>query len=56
MFHVLGERFETFSEVKKKLLGLSTRWAKKFVPAVLAYAQEFDLPPPDCDDSNGGYM
>ncbi len=52
MFHTLGERFEDFGEVKKRLCNLSDHWVRKLVPAVQAYAKEVGLPAPQDEDPN----
>lgn len=47
-----GHRFETFEDVTKVVKALHTSWECKCVPAILTYAEELEILPPENDEQN----
>ena len=52
MLLTLGHTFETFEDVTRVVVKLHDRWIRRSEPAIMQYAEELDMPPPDDHEPN----
>ena len=53
MYHIIGLRFQSIDDVRKKIRSLQNRWATAVAPAIVRFAVESGRHQPESDDMNG---